>query len=64
MRIDVQTSTPGLKFKDAWQHRNTMEYHGQEFHVASKEDLVASKKAAGREVDLEVVRLLELPDKE
>jgi hypothetical protein len=37
-----------------------MEYNGQEFHVASKQDLIASKKAAGRDVDLEDVRLLEL----
>jgi hypothetical protein len=32
------------------------------FERHSKADLVASKKAAGRPVDLEDVRLLELPD--
>jgi hypothetical protein len=31
VRIDVQTSTPGLTFQDAWAHRNTLEYHGQSF---------------------------------
>jgi hypothetical protein len=63
VRIDVQTSTPGLSFKDGWTHRNTLEYQGQSFYVASREDLISSKKAAGRTVDLDDVRLLELPNK-
>jgi len=63
VRIDVQTSTPGLTFQDAWAHRNTLEYQGQSFYVASREDLISSKKAAGRVVDLDDVRLLELPGK-
>jgi hypothetical protein len=25
VRIDVQTSTPGLRFEDAWQHKETMD---------------------------------------
>jgi hypothetical protein len=57
IRIDVQTFTPGLNFGESWERRNTMEYQ-----VVSREDLIASKKAAGRDVDLEDVRLLELPD--
>jgi hypothetical protein len=60
VRIDVQTSTPGLRFEDAWTNRVTMKFQGQEFYVASKDDLIASKRAAGREKDLEDVRLLEL----
>ena len=62
VRIDVQTRTPGLSFQDAWRRRKTMTYQGQDFFIASKEDLIASKRAAGREVDLSDVRLLELPD--
>lgn len=62
VRIDVQTSTPGLVFAEAWKNRNTMEYQGQKLFVVSKQDLVASKKAAGRSVDLEDVRLLTLDD--
>jgi len=61
VRIDVQTPTPGLRFQDAWSRRNTLEYQGQSFHVASREDLICSKEAAGRDVDLEDVRLLQLP---
>ncbi|MCK5422180.1 MAG: nucleotidyltransferase [Deltaproteobacteria bacterium] len=62
VRIDVQTSTPGLKFKDAWEQRVVMNYQGQDFYVVSIEDLISSKRAAGRDVDLEDVRLLELKD--
>ena len=29
VRIDVQTSTPGLKFEEAWERRETMEYQKQ-----------------------------------
>jgi len=64
VRIDVQTTTPGLLFNDAWQNREIMEYRGQAFYVVSRDDLIASKRAAGREVDLEDVRLLELADVE
>ena len=60
VRIDVQTATPGLRFEDAWQNRETMEYQGQTFYVASRNDLIASKRAAGRKIDLEDARLLEL----
>jgi hypothetical protein len=62
VRIDVQTSTPGLKFEKAWERRETMEYQNQIFYVASREDLIASKRASGRPVDLEDVRLLELKE--
>jgi tRNA nucleotidyltransferase/poly(A) polymerase len=61
VRIDVQTKTPGISFEAAWAHRQEMRYDGQAFYVISREDLIASKRAAGREVDLQDVRLLELP---
>lgn len=64
VRIDVQTSTPGLSFQDAWNNRNTMDYQGQSFHVASREDLISSKRAAGRTIDLSDIRLLQLPNKQ
>ena len=62
VRIDVQTSTPGLSFEEAWGRRETMEYQTQKFFVASRQDLIASKRASGRPVDLEDVRLLELEE--
>ena len=58
VRLDVQTSTPGIRFEDAWQQRKTMAYEGQRFEVVSFSDLIRSKTAAGREVDLEDVRIL------
>lgn len=58
VRIDVQTSTPGLSFAEAWPRRDVMEYRDQPFHVVSRTDLIASKRAAGRPVDLEDVRQL------
>ena len=62
VRVDVQTSTPGLLFADAWSRRKTVTYQGQGFFILSKDDLVRSKRAAGRPVDLEDARLLELPE--
>jgi hypothetical protein len=64
VRIDVQTSTPGIEFETAWKNRQTMDYQGQIFFVLSKDDLILSKRAAGRKVDLEDVRLLELSGRE
>ncbi len=62
VRIDVQTSTPGIDFADAWPRKKTITYQGQDFFLLCKEDLIASKRASGRQIDLEDVRLLELPD--
>jgi hypothetical protein len=59
VRIDVQTVTPGIDFEQAWQRREIMKYEGREFYVVSLADLLASKRAAGRDKDLEDVRMLE-----
>jgi len=64
VRVDVQTLTPGITFDDAWQRRKTLSYHGQEFFILCKQDLIASKRAAGRDVDMEDIRLLDLPESE
>jgi len=64
VRIDVQTRTPGVSFQDAWRRRKTVTYQGQDLFILSKEDLIASKQASGREVDLEDVHMLEMPDQE
>jgi hypothetical protein len=64
VRIVVQTRTPGIEFEDAWNRRETMEYQGQAFYVIKREDLIATKLASGREIDLEDVRLLKLGKEE
>jgi hypothetical protein len=63
VRLDVQTWTPGIEFEGAWRQRVTMAYEGQDLEVVSKADLIKSKRAAGREVDLEDVRILTADDK-
>ena len=62
IRLDVQTSTPGLVFREAWSRRVTMNYKGQTLEVVSLTDLIASKQASGRAVDLEDVRILQSKD--
>jgi hypothetical protein len=64
VRIDVLTSAPGIVFEDAWERRQTMRYRATEFFVVSREDLIASKRASGRDVDLDDLRALELPREE
>jgi hypothetical protein len=59
IRLDVQTSTPGIVFNEAWARRETMNYKGQVLEVVSLNDLIASKRASGRDVDLADVRILE-----
>jgi hypothetical protein len=61
VRIDVQTSTPGVRLEEAWERRETMVFQGQEFYVLSKKDLILTKRASGREIDLSDVKLLEIP---
>lgn len=60
VRVDVQTATPGIILEEAWERRDVMDYRGVKMMVASRKDLIASKRAAGRPVDLEDVRLLTL----
>jgi predicted nucleotidyltransferase len=59
IRLDVQTRTPGLSFHDAWNRREMRTTDGGvQFPIVSRNDLIASKTAAGRNVDLEDVRVL------
>jgi Nucleotidyltransferase of unknown function (DUF6036) len=59
VRIDVQTSTPGLTFAEAWRDHLTMTYEGQDFMVVSRAHLILSKRAAGRDIDLQDASILE-----
>jgi hypothetical protein len=62
VRIDVQTSTPGLTFAEAWRDHLTMTYEGQDFSVVSRPHLIRSKRAAGRDIDLQDAAALEQAD--
>ncbi len=58
VRIDVQTWTPGVDFEAAWSRKKEMLYNEQSFYVLSLDDLIATKRAAGRDVDLQDVEML------
>lgn len=59
VRIDVQTSTPGISFEEAWGRRERKKVGREVAAVLSKFDLIASKRAAGRRIDLEDIEALE-----
>ena len=59
VRIDVQTSAPGLTFAEAWGGRVTMAYEGQKFNVVSRKHLIRSKRASGSDIDIQDASILE-----
>ncbi len=63
VRVDVQTRTPGIDFEQAQQRRRTIDLDGVSVYLVSINDLIASKKAAGRQKDLEDAKALELLQK-
>jgi len=58
VRVDVQTSTPGISFETAWARREVKVVRGIPIQVVCVTDLIASKMASARPVDLEDARLL------
>lgn len=58
-RIDLLTAVGGVDFERAWPRRMTVELWGLEVPVISREDLITSKRAAGRPQDLADVAELE-----
>ncbi len=60
VRVDVQTKTPGIDFKKSWERCEKMRYKDVEIFVLTKDDLISSKKAAGRKIDLEDIKILEM----
>jgi len=59
LRIDVQTKTPGTDFDKAWQTRTSLEFHGVVIEVIALDQLIATKRASGRSVDMADVAVLE-----
>lgn len=59
IRIDVITSIDGVEFETAWPHRLEATFADQSAPVLSREDLIANKRAAGRDQDLLDVKWLE-----
>jgi predicted nucleotidyltransferase len=58
-RIDLLTTIGGVEFDEAWGRRNTIELWGLAVPVIGREDLIRSKRAAGRERDVADVAEIE-----
>lgn len=58
-RIDILTTIGGVTFDEAWPRRTTVTLWGQPVPVIGRDDLIASKKAAGRPRDLADIADLE-----
>lgn len=52
LRIDILTSISGVSFSEAWERRVVSRFGKQKLFFISKQDLIASKKRAGRKKDL------------
>jgi len=61
VRIDIMTSVTGLEFVSAWERRLIVDFDGESAGVLSREDLLLSKKAAGRLRDRKHIRSLQKP---
>lgn len=58
-RIDLLTTIGGVRFEEAWKRRTVVELWGLKVPVISRDDLIRSKKAAGRPQDLADIADLE-----
>jgi predicted nucleotidyltransferase len=58
VRVDVLMGIPGIQFDDCWSRRLEVDFDGLKVPFISKQDLIASKLAAGRPQDLLDIDLL------
>ena len=58
-RIDILTSISAIDFTEAWERRRASTYGGVCIHVLGLDDLIRTKRAAGRPQDLLDVAELE-----
>ena len=59
LRLDVITKPKGLAFDKAWKNRNVKMINGIKVNIASIKDIVKSKKASGRRLDKEDIKVLQ-----
>jgi hypothetical protein len=52
VKIDLVTSIPGVSWERAWSNKVSVTYGVVPTFVIAKDDLIASKRALGRKVDL------------
>ena len=58
-RVDLLRFIPGVDFDAAYARRMDVAWDGMVVHVIGRDDLIAAKRAAGRERDLRDLRALE-----
>lgn len=59
VRIDLLTSISGCSFKEIWNHKKFGDYGDEKVIFIGKEELIKSKKAAGRKQDAADLELLQ-----
>lgn len=59
VRLDVLTQVKGLEFDSAWRNKVFLELDDVLIPALSLDDLLASKRAAGRQSDAEDIKILE-----
>lgn len=59
VRVDVLTKVKGLEFDQAWANKFSLHIDGTPILCLSLDDLIKSKKAAGRPRDEEDIKILE-----
>ncbi|KAA0268955.1 MAG: hypothetical protein DPW18_18475 [Chloroflexi bacterium] len=52
VRVDILMGIPGVQFEECWNRRVNVDFDGLNVIFMSKQDLIASKRAAGRPQDL------------
>ena len=52
VRVDILMSIEGMSFAEAWLNKNIIDFFGVEANFISLDDLIKSKKLAGRPQDL------------
>ena len=52
VRVDVLMGIPGIQFDECWNRRMEVDFDGLNVVFISKQDLIISKRAAGRPQDL------------
>lgn len=60
VRVDVLMGIPGIQFEECWNRRTETDFDGLKVIFISKQDLIVSKRAAGRPQDLIDADLLSL----
>lgn len=52
VRVDILMGIPGIQFEECWDRHMEVDFDGLKVIFISKQDLIASKRAAGRPQDL------------